>query len=100
MKFIFEYDNVEQSNRLEAYTKEKLENLNKKYSFVTRADIFFKTENTSNDNKGMICNIRLSVPEPRLFAEASKENFTSSISESVNELEKQLRKKKEKMLTY
>lgn len=88
MNINFEYDNVEASKRLEDFAKEKLENLHSKYDMIIRADVFFKTENTSSDQTGMICNIRLSVSGPRLFAEASHDNFISSISESINDLER------------
>lgn len=100
MDIIFEYHDVTQSDRLEGIAKEKLMNLKNKYDMVHRADVFFKEENTSSDQTGMICNIRLSLPGPRLFAEASHDNFVSSISESVNDLERQLRKRKEKMSTH
>lgn len=100
MNINFEYHNVEASNRLEEYTKDKLEKLYHKFQMIVRADVFFKMENTSSDKTGMICNIRLSVPGPRLFAEASHEDFISSINESVSDLEKQLTKKKGKMMTY
>jgi putative sigma-54 modulation protein len=40
------------------------------------------------------------MPGPRLFAEATHDNFESSISESINDLERQLRKRKEKMKNY
>lgn len=97
MDIIFEYHNVTQSDRLESLAKEKLTALKVKYDMVHRADVFFKEENTSSDETGMICNIRLSLPGPRLFAEASHANFVSSISESVSDLETQLRKRKDKM---
>ena len=100
METVFEYHGVEASPRLEAVAKEKLEKLYKKYGDVIRADVFFKTENTTSDETGKICNIRLSLPGPRLFAEASHSEFGSSISESVNDLERQLRKRKEKNQTY
>lgn len=101
MEIVYEYHDVEQSDRLEKLVEEKLNNLYKKYSdLIVRADVFFKTENTSSDETGMICNIRLSVPGPRLVAEASHDNFESSISESINDLDRQLRKKKGKMATY
>ncbi|MFK8060554.1 MAG: HPF/RaiA family ribosome-associated protein [Polaribacter sp.] len=48
----------------------------------------------------MICGVRLSVPGPRLFAESSNDNFESSVSETLKELEIQLRKKKEKMMNH
>ncbi|MFD2528451.1 ribosome hibernation-promoting factor, HPF/YfiA family [Polaribacter marinaquae] len=100
MTINFEYHDVEASERLEEFTKEKLEHLYKKFNMIVRADVFFKTENTSSDETGMICNIRLSVPGPWLFAEATNSNFMNSISESIKELDKQLTKKKGKMATY
>jgi len=100
MEIVYEYHNVEASKRLETFVSEKLNNLCKKYEMIVRADVFFKTENTSSDETGKICSIRLSVPGPRLFAEASQSNFINSISESINDLETQLRKKKGKMTSY
>ncbi len=97
MQIIFEYHDVNTSNDLESFVTEKLNTLKEKYDFVHRADVFFKKENTSSDETGLICNIRLSMPGPRLFAEATHDNFHSSISESINDLERQLRKRKEKM---
>lgn len=100
MQIIYEYDQVTQSARLEEVAREKLEHLLKKYDMIIRADVFFKEENTTSDKTGKICNIRLSLPGPRLFAEASHEDFVSSINESINDLERQLRKRKEKMKEY
>ena len=100
MNINFEYHNVNASKRLEEFAKEKLESLYTKFQIIIRADVFFKTENTSSDETGMICNIRLSVPGPRLFAEASNSNFNTSITESINDLEKQLTKKKGKMANH
>lgn len=100
MQVIFEYHDVAASQRLENMAKEKLEQLGLKYDMVLRGDVFFKEENTASDETGKICNIRLSLPGPRLFAEASHDNFESSISESIKDLERQLRKRKEKMKNY
>jgi len=97
MQIIYEYHDVASSDRLEAMVREKLDKLKDKYDMLIRADVFFKEENTSSDETGKICNIRLSLPGPRLFAESSHDNFQSSISETINELERQLRKKKDKM---
>lgn len=100
MQVIFEYDNVEGNQQLEDFAKEKLAHLGEKYDAVIRADVFFKLENTTSDDTGKICNIRLSLPGPRLFAEASHANFENSISESINDLERQLRKRKGKERDY
>ncbi|MBU2927194.1 ribosome hibernation-promoting factor, HPF/YfiA family [Winogradskyella psychrotolerans] len=100
MEIIFEYHDIETSDRLEAHAKEKLETVFTRYDFVIRTDVFFKTENTTRDDTGKICSIRLSAPGPRLFAESSHENFYDAISETVNDLLRQLEKRKDKMKTY
>jgi len=97
MDINFEYDSVNASERLENLATEKLNKLGEKYDFIIRADVFFKTENTTSPNTGMICNMRLSAPGPRLFAEASHDTFEASIKESIGDLERQLRKRKEKL---
>ncbi|MBQ4915000.1 ribosome-associated translation inhibitor RaiA [Maribacter sp. MMG018] len=100
MNINFEYDDVKASNRLEIMAAKKLEKLLDKFDFIVRADVFFKTENTSSPDTGMICNIRLSAPGPRLFAEASNNSFEASISESVDDLHRQLQKRKAKMQSH
>ncbi|MFD0798399.1 ribosome hibernation-promoting factor, HPF/YfiA family [Maribacter chungangensis] len=99
MQIIYEYHDVNASDRLEAIAKEKLGHLSTKFDFVHRADVFFKTQNRSDD-KEQICDIRLSMPGPRIFASTNAETFESAISETVRDLEDQLRKHKEKMKTY
>ena len=100
MKINYEYHDVTASESLETFTEQKLESIFTRFDFVIRADVFFKTENTSSDETGMICGIRLSAPGPRLFAEASHDNFRDAVSETTNELTKQLKKRKEKMKTF
>ncbi|WP_179344961.1 HPF/RaiA family ribosome-associated protein [Winogradskyella ursingii] len=100
METVFEYHDVTASDRLETFTKKKLERIFNRYEFVIRADVFFKTENTSSDETGMKCGIRLSAPGPRLFAESSNDTFEESVADVVDELLRQLDKRKQKMKTY
>ena len=99
MQIIYEYHEVSGSERLEQMAKEKLEDLGKKYDFVHRADVFFKMENRS-DNDEMICDIRLSMPGPRIFASSNSETFEAAMNETIEVLESQLRKVKEKAKDY
>ncbi len=99
MQVIFEYHDVSASERLEALATEKLEQLKLKFDFVHRADVFFKTENRS-DSEEQICDIRLSLPGPRIFTSTNANSFSAAITETINDLEDQLRKKKEKMKSY
>jgi len=96
MQIIFEYHDVTGSDRLEAMAKEKLGQLGKKFDFVHRADVFFKTENRTDDNE-QICDIGLSMPGPRIFASTKAESFEAAMSETIRDLEDQLRRHKDKM---
>jgi putative sigma-54 modulation protein len=100
MNINFEYHGVKASNRLEILTANRLRKLFDKYQFIVRADVFFKTENTSEPTTGMICGLRLSSPGPRLYSESSKSTFEMAIAEATNELERQLLKKKGKMKSF
>ena len=97
---VFEYHGVTASESLEMFTEDKLDNLFKKYDFVIRADVFFKTENTSANNTGMKCGIRLSAPGPRLFAESSHNTFLAAVSDTIDQLSVQLKKRKELMKSH
>jgi len=96
----YEYDGVTASDELETYVKGKLDKLFSKYEFIVRADVFLKTENTSDRNSKMKTSIRLSAPGPRLFAEETTDSFHKSASEVISALERQLDKRKNTMQTH
>ncbi|WP_416442013.1 ribosome hibernation-promoting factor, HPF/YfiA family [Leeuwenhoekiella sp. A16] len=100
MNYNFEYHDVQASASLETFAKEKMDKLVNKYDFIVRADIFFKTENTSSDDTGKKCGIRLSAPGPRLFAESNSKNFHEAVAVCVKELDTQLHKRKDKMKSH
>ncbi|THD67895.1 ribosome-associated translation inhibitor RaiA [Robertkochia marina] len=100
MQINFEYDAVSASPRLEEMVSNKINKLVDKYDFIVRADVFFKTENTSTPDSGKICNIQLSAPGPRLFAQANTKSYEMSIAEATEDLSIQLRKRKEKMKAH
>jgi putative sigma-54 modulation protein len=100
MNINFEYDQVQASARLEELTARKIVKLVDKYDFIVRSSVFFANENTSEPDTGKICKIRLSVPGGQLFAEASHGEFEQSVAEVIDDLERQLRKKKGKMKSF
>ncbi|SHI48498.1 putative sigma-54 modulation protein [Mesonia phycicola] len=96
----FNYVHVSASERLEEFTKTKLDKLKDRYEFLISAEVFFKTENSTSKDKGRIAEIQLSVPGPRIFASSNEENFEIAVSKTINDLKTQLQKKKEKMQTH
>lgn len=97
MDIHYDYNQVKASERLESLATQKLNKIADKYDFIVRAEVLFKKENTSSPDTGMICNIRLSIPGPDLFAESSHGGFEASIAEACEDLERQLSKRKDKL---
>ena len=78
---------------------QNLDKLARKYPFVIRADISFKLGN-SKDRNNMICKAELSLPGPKIFAKSQLDNFEKATAETLNDLKRQLKKRKEKFHKY
>ncbi len=72
----------------------KLEKLGKKFDWIISAEVFFKLENDPA-GKGKICEMRLSVPGPRIFAKTNEDDFEKAAAATIKDLERQLKKRKE-----
>ncbi len=99
MTINIQFVNLDHSDSLEEHTTEKLNKMAEKYDWLISADVFFKEEGT-NPEKGKICNIKLSLPGPQIFATSDEKNYEMSVKETISDLEVQLRKRKETMKTY
>ncbi|WNH09833.1 HPF/RaiA family ribosome-associated protein [Thalassobellus suaedae] len=95
----FEYVGVDVSETLSAFTEDKLEKLFNRYEFLINATVRFKQEENQHD-AGKICNIELSLPGPRIFATSNERNFEISVRESISDLERQLKKRKQVYKTF
>ena len=56
--------------------------------------MYFKQDENKHET-GKICNIELSLPGPRIFATSTERNFEVSVRETISDLERQLKKRKE-----
>ena len=95
----FQYVDIDASEWLSEHTKEKLDKLAHKYEFIVSAEVFFKEDKNEPVNS-KICNIRLSLPGPRIFATSNEKNYEMAVKETINDLEKQLKKRKQTYKTY
>ncbi len=95
----FQYVDIDASEWLSEHAKEKLNKLANKYEFIVSAEVFFKEDNNEPVNS-KICNIRLSLPGPRIFASSNEKNYEMAVKETISDLEKQLKKRKETYKTY
>lgn len=96
MTIHMQYVAMPESETLSAIVTRNLQKLAHKYQFVIRADVFFKL-GQGKDGKDKICEIQLSAPGPRIFAKSTENNFEKAAAETISDLERQLRKQKEKL---
>ncbi|MFT4943444.1 MAG: putative sigma-54 modulation protein [Patiriisocius sp.] len=97
MNINFEYKDVSASKRLENMVVEKLNKLEDKYDFIVNSDVYFKKENTSSPETGLICEIRINVPGSTIFAASNSPSLEASIAKASSDVKSQLQRKKEKM---
>ena len=86
MKVIIQFVQTAQRKGVEELVKQKVDDLGQKYDWLIGADVFFKEENDT-DGKGKICEIRLSLPGPRIFASSDEDSFENSVAETIRDLE-------------
>ena len=99
MTINFQYVNVDVSETLSSFTEEKLEKLFNRYEFLISAMVRFKKDENFHD-KGEICDIELSLPGPRIFATSNEANYEVAVRETIKDLERQLKKRKEVYKVY
>ncbi|MFL0353541.1 ribosome hibernation-promoting factor, HPF/YfiA family [Xanthomarina sp. GH4-25] len=99
MNIIIQYVNMDSSESLSNYTKEKLQKLAKRYDWLIGCDVFFKQDNNQKE-QGKICNMELSLPGPKIFATSTEKNFEAAVKETINDLDIQLKKRKQTFSTH
>lgn len=93
MTINIQFVKIPTSEALSAYTTDKLQKMAKKYSWLISADVFFKLEGDHTGKK--ICDMELSLPGPKIFASSKEDNFELAVKETISDLDRQLRKRKE-----
>ena len=95
----FQYVNTDVSETLSEFTTEKLEKLAEKFEFLISAQVYIKHDNKDHD-AGKICNIELSLPGPRIFATSNEATYDMAVIETIKDLTRQLKKRKEVYKTH
>ena len=89
----FQFVKIPVSEALKEYTTKKLQKIETKYNWVIHTEVFFKIENDALGEK--ICEMELSLPGPKIFASSKEKNFEMAVKETILDIQKQLKKRKE-----
>ncbi len=99
MTINIQYVQIATSEAMNEYVTNKLKKLSKKYEWIIKADVYFKHEINSK-TKGKICKMELSLPGPRIFATSNEKNYELAVTNTIRDLQIQLKKRKEIYKTY
>lgn len=94
MTISIQYVKMPNSDSMTRYTITKLQKLGEKFDWIIKAEVHFKLgQDTTGKNK--ICEIELSAPGPRIFASSTEKNYEAAVKETLSDLEKQLKKRRQ-----
>ncbi|MFD0863799.1 ribosome hibernation-promoting factor, HPF/YfiA family [Sungkyunkwania multivorans] len=96
MNIQIQFVQIPRSETFETFIQKKLSLLAEKYDWLIKAQVNIKQENDPSP-KGKICEIELSAPGPRIFSSSNEESFELAVTETIQDLERQLKKRKSKM---
>lgn len=100
MKMNIQFVQMDTNLNVEELLVKKLQKISKKYDWIVSTDVFYIEEKDTNSGKGKICEIRLSVPGPRIFASSNEDSFEKATDKTVRDIEVLLKKRKATMKSH
>ena len=86
------------TDALKDVVRQKVERLGKFYSRIVEADVYLK--DTGDDDNPCAAEIRLNVPNDRLFCEERGGSFEEAIDSASRAMERQVKRFKDKVATH
>lgn len=99
MTINIQYVHMATSEAMNEYVSKRLQKLGNKYEWIIGAEVHFAVEHNDKE-KGKICKMELSLPGPRIFATSNEANYEEAVKNTIKDLEKQLKKRKEVFKTH
>ena len=88
--------NFNADKKLINFIQNRLEKLDKYYDKVINADVYLKLDN-SNDKENKIFEVRLNVPGDSFVVKKQSKSFEEGTDLAIGSLERQLKRRKEKI---
>lgn len=93
MTINIQYLHMPTSEAMNELLTQKLNKLSAKYDWILSTDVYFKLANDST-GRNKVCEMKMEVPGPRIFASSTEDNFEKAAAATLNDLERQLKKRK------
>jgi putative sigma-54 modulation protein len=99
MTYDIQFVQMSSNEALEKLVSEKLYTLGQKFNWVINADVIIRWHKDQK-GKGKICEIKLSLPGPTIFASSNEKSFEAAIAETIKDLRTLLGKRKSEFHPY
>ena len=99
MKVTTQSVNFTADQKLIDFIQKRMDKLDLHYDKVIKSDVFLKIENTS-DKENKVFEAKLSIPGDNLIVKKQCKSFEEGVDVAVASLERQLKKRKEKLRAY
>ena len=99
MKITIQTPNFAASERLVRFIEKKLTKLEQFYDRIIFADVFLKVQKTK-EKENKVTEILLSIPGGDLIVKKEARTFEQGAYECIQSLERQLKKRKEKLRAF
>jgi putative sigma-54 modulation protein len=77
----------------------KLDKLTTYFDKITQTTVYFKKDD-GNEPDSILAEVEVHLPGPTVFASASEQQFMNAFNSAVTKVEKQLRRKHDKMVEH
>jgi putative sigma-54 modulation protein len=84
------------TEKLNKFATDKLDKLSHLYERIESANVIFKLDK-SDKTENKICEIKLAIPGNDLFVKRQSKTFEAATTETIDALEQQIKKAKEKL---
>lgn len=91
--------NFNADQKLIDFIQKRMDKLDMFYDKVIKSDVFLKLDNTS-DKENKIFEARVSVPGDSFMVKKQCKSFEEGVDSAVSSLERQLKKRKEKLRAH
>ena len=91
--------NFNADQKLIDFIQQRMNKLEQYYDKVIKTDVFLKLDN-SNDKQNKIFEAKISVPGDSFVVKKVCKTFEEGVDSAVGSLERQLKKRKDKLRTY
>ena len=99
MKVITQSVNFTATEKLVEFIQKRMDKLDQYYDRVIKSEVFLKVENTS-DKENKIFEVRVTVPGDSFIVKKICKTFEEGADSAINSLERQLKKRKQKLRAH